>query len=198
MILNYTSEKDYLHHLEGLDESALLKEYYACMRLKRAIEARTKYICRLLKIKYCPLLVDIDHTQITRHDYYLQRILLRLEMFIKKQSQFVNELHDYYNPEPIRHANRPAVLNPSTVLKVYLEVMPAFARLEEIVSSLSAKTDLWMHYLYNRRDIPDAFKTEECRRKYCAVNPDGSYDFKYQLELVYKELVWVLDREEIA
>ena len=55
------------------------------------------------------------------------------------------------------------------------------------------KTNMWMHFLYNRRDIPEMLKTAECRNKVCAVKQDGSYDFRYQLEIVYKELMRIVE-----
>jgi hypothetical protein len=181
--------------LEDLDKETLLNEFYACHRLKKAIEARTDKLCRAVYNHYCALLVDFDCEDITRFDYYLMRLLLRFELFVKRQFRHINELHDFYDPKSIRSIKPSAYLNSSSVIRIYSETMDAFRRLERIVCSMDEKINMWMYFLYNKRDIPEVFKTEECRKKACMVRADGSYDFKYQLELVYKELVCIIENE---
>lgn len=194
-ILSHLSEMQYLRYLEELDSSDLLNEFYACHRLKRAIKSRVNRVCDAVCNHYCPLLVDIAHEEMTSYDHYFIRFLLRFELFVKRQQQHIIAFHDFHDPRPIRTAKPPAVLTPEAVFRIYFEVMEEFSHLEKIVSSFAEKTNMWLYFLYNRRDIPEEFKTVEYRDKTCAVKPDGSYDFLYQLELVYKELVWIVETE---
>lgn len=194
-LLNCTSEREYLCYLESLDSSALLDEFYACHRLKKAVTSRLDHVCHAVCNHYCPLLVDIAHGEITSHDHDLIRFLLRFESFVKRQYQHINALHDQYEPLRSRSVKPPAVLSPESFLGLYSEIMEEFGYLERIVSAFEGATNMWMYFLYNRRDIPEIFKTAEYRNKACAVKPDGSYDFRYQFEFVYKELVRIVESE---
>lgn len=194
-ILNYTVQEEYLCYLEELDTDALLCEYYACQRLKKAVMARAERVCHTVFNRYCSLLLDICRESVTRHDYYLIRFLLRFELFVKRQHQHINELHDFYDPRPLRTALPSVALTPSLVWNVYLDVMKEFHRFERMIAAFEEKTNCWMYFLYQRRDIPEALKTEECRERMCALKSDGSYDFQYQFEFVYKELVRIIETE---
>lgn len=187
-ILNYVDANDYFNYLANLDaiedKATLLNEFYACHRLKKAITKKIDEVCRIVCNDFCPWLVDIDHEDITSYEHYLIRILLRFEMFVKKQRQHIIQLHDFYNPRPIRNIKPPEVFDATDVIQVYMDVIQAMRRLEKIVASFEGATDMWMYFLYNRRDIPETSKTKWERKSFCVINPDDSYDFKTQLLLV--------------
>ena len=192
-ILDHASTNDYFIYLDSLDKAALRDEFYACHRLKKAIKARVDKICRAVCNLYCPWLVDIDHDDITSYEHYLIRILLRFEASLMQQRRHINELHDLYDPRPIRSIKLPEVFDATDVLRVYDEVIYEMRRLEKIVSTYEETNHIWMHFLYNRCDIPEAFQSEDARRCYCAVKSDGSYDFKNQLLLVHNMLEAIIE-----
>ena len=43
-ILSYLLNDDYLSYLKSLDKYSLIKEFYACLHLKRVIEKRLKIL----------------------------------------------------------------------------------------------------------------------------------------------------------
>jgi hypothetical protein len=194
-ILHYRTGNVYLDHLEGLDEDAVLDEFYTSKRLHRAVKRRTYQVCRTVVNQFYRRLKYVDHEDIACYEAYLLRFLLNFERFIRREMQYINKLHDFDNAKPIRGIAPPEAPRAPAAYCAYCDMLQDFQRLERIVFALEEKLRLWMYFLYKKGDIPEECKRWMDPRSVCVVKKDGSYDWPRQPEAVSDILGWVIEDE---
>ena len=191
-ILNYPSANDYFIYLDSLESGALLNEFYACHRLKKAITARTNRICREVYNVYRPLFVEYDAEDITNYRHYLIRVLLNFEKFVKQQRRHINKLRDLYDPRPMRSIKPPEVFDACSVLRDYDEVVREFQRLEGLVSAFENANNKSLSSAHET-SILEYDPAEKGRDKFHSVKlNDNDECFKNALKSAYEELAWIV------